>query len=319
MKDAEGVQFLQWCLPQLRLRWPGYRKVRRQVYKRISRRLQSLELQSISDYRTYLESHPEEWAILDSYCWIPISRFYRDTGVFQFLGQEILPRLAERVRADGEDVLRCWSVGCAAGEEPYSLVLLWKLVLESQFPNVRLVALATDVDAEAIARAQRACYPPGSLRDLPDSWRMRGFDQTPDGFFLKPEFRDPVAFKRQDIRETAPEETFHLILCRYVAFTYFDEALQERTLRTLVERMRKGGALVIGKGESLPEGEFGLIPWSEQEGVYRRVLRDCSKSLATSSTANRGNGRALPFSIGVTPFLFETTVPIRARRSQHTA
>lgn len=271
MKDAEGVQFLQWCLPQLQLRWPGYRKVRRQVYKRIQRRLQSLDLPSLTDYRIYLEVHPKEWAVLDSSCWIPISRFYRDKSVFQFLEQEVLPSLARQGLAQGESILRCWSVGCAAGEEPYSVVLLWKLVLETPFPNLRLVVLATDVDAEAIARAQRACYPPSSLRDLPDSWRMRGFDQTPDGSSLKPEFRDPVTFKTQDIRETAPEETFHMILCRYVAFTYFDEVLQERTLRTLVERLRKGGALVIGNRETLPKGEFGLIPWSEKEGVYRRA------------------------------------------------
>jgi hypothetical protein len=29
MKDTEGDQFLQWCLPRLQLCWPGYRKVRR--------------------------------------------------------------------------------------------------------------------------------------------------------------------------------------------------------------------------------------------------------------------------------------------------
>jgi hypothetical protein len=61
MRDVDGVQFLQWCLPKLRLIWPGYRKVRRQVYKRISARLQSLGLHSVADYRPYLEAHPEEW------------------------------------------------------------------------------------------------------------------------------------------------------------------------------------------------------------------------------------------------------------------
>jgi chemotaxis protein methyltransferase CheR len=80
-----------------------------------------------------------------------------------------------------------------------------------------------------------------------------------------------VTFVEQDIRQTAPEETFHLILCRYLPFTYFDAPLQSQTLRQIVERMRPGGAIVIGKGESLPEGEFGLIPWSEKEGVYRRA------------------------------------------------
>lgn len=292
MKDAEGVQFLQWCLPKLRLVWPGYRKVRRQVYKRLSRHLESLGLGSLAEYRTYLDAHPEEWGVLDTACWISITRFYRDKSVFQFLEHEVLPSLARQALAQGESILRCWSLGCASGEEPYSLSLLWKLKLQAQFPTVRLVILATDIDDRAITRAKQGCYPPSSLRDLPESWRAQAFDQTAEEFRIKPEYQNPVTFLVQDIRQAAPKETFHLILCRYLVFTYFDTTLQNSTLRQLVERMRTGSALVIGKGESLPEGEFGLIPWSEQEGVYRRVLRDCSKNLASSSTANRGNGRA---------------------------
>jgi chemotaxis protein methyltransferase CheR len=271
MKDVEGVQFLQWCLPRLQLRWPGYRKVRRQVYHRIQRRLESLDLPSLSDYQTYLETHPEEWALLESCCWIPISRFYRDKSVFCFLEQEVVPHLARQIYANGGGILRCWSLGCAAGEEPYSLSLLWKLRLQDHYPTVGLDILATDIDEQAIARAQRGCYPLSSLRDLPETWRTEGFDQTAEEFWIKPEFRESVTFVEQDIRKAAPEETFHLILCRYLAFTYFDLPLQSQTLRRIVERMRPGGAIVIGKGESLPEGEFGLIAWSEKEGVYRRT------------------------------------------------
>lgn len=271
MKDVDGVQFLRWCLPRLQLCWPGYRKVRRQVYKRIQRRLDSLGFPSLTDYQAYLEAHPEEWALLDSYCWIPISRFYRDKSVFLFLEQEVVPHLARQVYANGGGVLRCWSLGCAAGEEPYSLSLLWKLKLQDEFPTVRLDILATDIDEQAIARAQRGCYPLSSLRDLPETWRTEGFDQTAEGFWIKPEYRESVTVVEQDIRQAAPKETFHLILCRYLAFTYFDATLQSKTLRQLVERTQPGSALVIGKDETLPKGEFGFVPWSEREGVYRRA------------------------------------------------
>jgi chemotaxis protein methyltransferase CheR len=271
MKDVEGVQFLQWCLPRLQLRWPGYRKVRRQVYKRIAARLQLLGLRSLDDYRSYLEAHPEEWEALHSFLWISISRFYRDKAVFEFLEQEVLPSLARQALAEGESVLRCWSIGCAGGEEPYSLSLIWKLELLALFPTVRLVILATDVDDQAIARARRGCYPPSSLRDLLESWRAQGFDQAAEGSWIKTEFREPVTFLEQDIRHTMPRESFHLILCRYLVFTYFDGPLQGNRLHDLIERIHVGGALVIGKNERLPDGEFGLIPWSEKEGVYRRT------------------------------------------------
>ena len=47
------------------LGWPGFRRVRRQVYKRIARRLSELSLTRLSDYRHYLETHSNEWALLD--------------------------------------------------------------------------------------------------------------------------------------------------------------------------------------------------------------------------------------------------------------
>lgn len=229
-------------------------------------------LHSLDNYRSYLETHPDEWEFLDSSCWISISRFYRDKSVFQFLEQEVLPSLARQALAEGESVLRCWSIGFAGGEEPYSLSLIWKLELLALLPTVRLIILATDVDDQAIARARYGCYPPSSLKDLPESWRMQGFEHTAEGLSIKTEFREPVTFLGQDIRHTMPRESFHLLLCRYLVFTYFDGPLQGNRLHDLVERMRVGGALVIGRNERLPEGEFGLIPWSEKEGIYRRAL-----------------------------------------------
>ncbi|MGQ0666886.1 MAG: CheR family methyltransferase, partial [Nitrospiraceae bacterium] len=110
-----------------------------------------------------------------------------------------------------------------------------------------------------------------SLKDLPEGWRTQGFDHSAEGSCIKPEFREPVTFLVQDIRQAAPEETFHLILCRYLVFTYFDAPLQSKTLQQLVGRMLRGGALVVGQHETLPNGEFGLIPWSVQEGVYQRA------------------------------------------------
>jgi len=82
MEDQACVAFLHWCLPRLELRWPGYRKVRRLVGKRLNRRLAELGLADLSAYRTFLVSAPAEWARLDALCRLPISRFYRDRGAF---------------------------------------------------------------------------------------------------------------------------------------------------------------------------------------------------------------------------------------------
>ncbi|MEW6544731.1 MAG: protein-glutamate O-methyltransferase CheR [Nitrospirota bacterium] len=270
MKDAACVAFLQWALPRLHLRWPGFRKVRRQVCKRVARRLDDLGLPDVSAYPSYLETHPDEWPVLDELCWISISRFYRDRGVHTFLERAVLPELAQLAGASGERALRCWSAGCASGEEPYTLAILWRLALAPRFPDVTVQVLATDVDQRALDRAERGWYPASSLKELPASWLDQAFVRVAGGFSLRDELRKAVTFVRQDLRKEAPEGPFHLILCRNLAFTYFDLEVQRAVLDRILSRLAPGGALVIGSLESLPEVGEALEPWSARCGVFRK-------------------------------------------------
>ena len=96
MKDESCICFLQWALPRLHMRWPGFKKVRGQVCKRLGRRLEELQLADLKNYRMYLEDNPLEWHILDSLCRITISRFYRDKGIFDSLYSHVLPELIEK-------------------------------------------------------------------------------------------------------------------------------------------------------------------------------------------------------------------------------
>ena len=91
MKDPECVEFLQWSLPRLHMRWPGFRKVHKQVCKKLQQRMNYLNFDSILDYRYFIEQHPDELYELDKLCRITISRFYRDKMVFEFLEQQVFP------------------------------------------------------------------------------------------------------------------------------------------------------------------------------------------------------------------------------------
>lgn len=274
MTDSDCVQLLQWALPRLHLRWAGFRKVRRQVCRRLSQRMKELGLSHVREYQSYIESHPSEWAVLDGLCRISISRFYRDKGVFQFLEHAVLPSLAQRVLAGNEQAVRCWSIGCASGEEPYTVAVLWKLGVAPQFPHLDIRILATDVDPQMIERARRGCYAPSSLKELPKEWLEQAFLPSPDGWCVKEEYREPITFIQQDVRMTVPTDQFHLILCRNIVFTYFDDELQRETLSRILERLALGGALVIGNSEALPDRVPGLTPWSEKSGIYRRSEAD---------------------------------------------
>ncbi|MBI3050450.1 MAG: hypothetical protein HYY76_19320 [Acidobacteria bacterium] len=100
MKDTECVRLLQWALPRLGLRWPGFRRVRGQVCKRIDRRIHTLGISGPAGYVAYLGDHPEEWAVLDGLCTVSMSRFYRDRAVFDHLGDSVLPILAQAARTE---------------------------------------------------------------------------------------------------------------------------------------------------------------------------------------------------------------------------
>lgn len=72
------------------MRWAGFRRVRRQVCKRIRGRVADLGLTDLAGYRALLETDAAEWQRLDGLCRISISRFYRDREVWRYLEREIL-------------------------------------------------------------------------------------------------------------------------------------------------------------------------------------------------------------------------------------
>ena len=266
MKDPDGIEFLQWALPHLNMRWSGFRKVRKQVFKRIQRRMNELGLCSVAGYRAYLEQHADEWVALDGLCRISISRFYRDHALFNTLQKIVLPDLAVNFDESG---LRCWCAGCAGGEEPYSLAIMWDRELATRFPEHRLRILATDTDEVQIERGSQACYPPSALREVPADWREGAFTLDGGVYSLRPEHRTGVEFQLHDVRAVPPPGMFHLILCRNMAFTYFDKNMQSQVLERLLECLAIGGYLVIGTREELPDEGDDLVRVVPGRGVFR--------------------------------------------------
>jgi chemotaxis protein methyltransferase CheR len=267
VNDADCIHFLQWSLPRLGLRWAGFRRVRGQVCKRLRKRLAVVGLKELSDYRLLLETDTREWRQLDGLCRISISRFYRDQGVWRFLQRQLLPQLTELPSVRGETRLRIWSAGCASGEEPYTLALMF--ALDATANRCEPEILATDTDPHLLARARQACYPASSLRELPAKWRT-AFHRSGDEYRLNQEYRTAVKFLVQDIRQDFPGGSFDLVLCRNLAFTYFQAPLQAAIARRLAEVLVPGGLLLLGIHESLPEAVPGLT--QERPWLYRRVM-----------------------------------------------
>lgn len=273
MEDDVCVRFLQWLLPQLRMRYPGFRKVRKQVCKRIQRHIKQLNLSDAKAYQHYLETHPDEWFIVDKLCRVTISRFYRDKVVLEHISKDVLPVLAQAAITSGETIIRGWSAGCAAGEEAYSLILMWDRLVSHHFPKLDIQVIATDIDQIMLDHAVSARYTYSSIKALPKEWIDTAFSQQEDVFCLDSRLRNKVTFIEQDIRQSLPTDAFHIIFCRNLAFTYFENKLQIEVLENIRNCLVDGGALIIGGHESLPKGYSGFCQWSGQRAIFRKCSR----------------------------------------------
>jgi chemotaxis protein methyltransferase CheR len=267
VQERDCTAFLQWALPRLDRSWSGYRRVRRLVCKRLAQRLKALGLADLDAYRRRLAARPEEWRELDALCGIPVSRFYRDRGVYDALERRVLPVLMETAAA--RRAIEAWSAGCASGEEPYTLALIWAIRLQPRFPEAGLRIVATDSNAEVLARARAGCYARSSLKELPGDLRTQGFEEKDGSWCIRNRFR-VVEFRQQDLREAMPEGPFDLILCRNVVLTYYRPPLRDVIMTRVVDRLRPGGALVVGAHEAIPPGLSDLAAWPGTRMIYRK-------------------------------------------------
>jgi chemotaxis protein methyltransferase CheR len=256
MREADCICFLQWALPQLDLHWPGFRKVRHQVCKRVKRRIDALGLNGFAAYRQRLEDDPQEWRVLDQCCHITISRFFRDRTVFEGLRGSVLPAIAERARSQRRQA-RCWSAGCASGEEPYSLRILWNLAVKGD-PSLSIVA--TDVDEALLRRARDGCYGRTTLREIPPELTLQAFARDGSRFCVRPQYREGVEFLKQDLRSEAPPGRFDIVLCRNIAFTYFIPLLRQKVLAIIADSLIPNGFLVVGTHEQIDHPRFVAAP-----------------------------------------------------------
>lgn len=292
MHDADCTAFLQWALPQIDMHWPGFRKAHHQVYKRLKRRINEIGLNDFASYRKRLETDPREWQVLDQCCRITISRFLAtvecSTGCRP-------PYCRQSPNGLGRKGARHIAGSPAAhlAREPYSVRILWDVDVRGPACGVELSIVATDVDAALLNRARDGCYGRMNQREAPPELVRQAFEQSGSRFYVRQQYREGVTFLTQGLRSEAPQGMFDIILCRYVAFTYFGSAPRQKVLAIIAERLVPSGFLVVGTHEPIEAGRFVSVPgaanikYIDQEGLtdstdsfhrFRRTNGSCLRS-----------------------------------------
>jgi len=240
---------------------------RRGIKRRLERRMTDIGVSGFDQYLSRVKEDPEERNHLAEILTVTISRFFRDKDVFARMEASVIPSILQK----GREELRAWSIGCASGEEPYSLAILWKEKFQDRWPTIRFVILATDIDGGLLKRARQGRYKGSSLREVPEDLRGNAF-RLENGFFvLNQAIRQSVRFKQHDMLQEEPFPGMDVIFCRNMAFTYFSKERQMDVLKKICLSLEEGGYLCIGKTENLPLMYPTLfIPVYQKERIYRK-------------------------------------------------
>jgi chemotaxis methyl-accepting protein methylase len=242
---------------------------RRGVRRKIERRIIEIGLPNFDEYLLKVQKDPEEQSYLSKILTVTISRFFRDKKAFDLLEYSIIPTIIKNKK--GKDGFKFWSIGCASGEEPYSLLLLWKEKFENNFPSIHLSILATDINEKLLERAREGRYKKSSLKEVPVEV-LRRFFKIGNGFYIfEQSIREGVEFRRHDIIHEEPFLGMDIVFCRNLAFTYFSKESQMSVLKKIVSSLNEEGYLTIGKDESLPFTYPTLfVPIFPTERIYQK-------------------------------------------------
>ena len=259
-------EFLKEASPLFGLQWRLFR--RKGIKRKVERRIGGIGASNFQNYLQRVRTNPEEQKHLSRILTVTISRFLRDKTVFQTVGDSIIPALLKE--KDRED-LRVWSIGCASGEEPFSLLLFWKQKFEKVWPKILLSILATDIDQSLLERAKEGKYKRSSLREVPEEIQRGYFTNEKGIYALDGTLWKGIEFRRHDILHEEPFSEMDIIFCRNLAFTYFSKTAQIEVLKKIASSLKEKGYLVIGKDESLPLTYPTLfIPAFPMERIYQK-------------------------------------------------
>ncbi len=222
------------------------------VLRRLQRRLLATESDSLETYLSYVNNNPGEVHLLAREVLVSITEFFRDQDAFYSVGLWIR-ELIERKKNSKE--LRVWVVGCATGEEAYSLAILFaECYGEQVLCKNHLQVFATDIDNNALNIARRGTFKLSALQNMPAEYLSRYFILNGEDYEPIKELRDCVIFARQDIISDPPFLKVDLIVCRNV-LSSFNPHLQSKVLMTLHYALQSDGVLFLGSSDDVAQQE----------------------------------------------------------------
>lgn len=238
------------------------------LQRRIKSRMRRTKTEGYHDYLELLEGDEDEHRRLLDALSINVTGFFRNPEVWDGI-REVLRELDERNRS-----IRIWSAACADGREPYSLSML---ALDDQEVDADRVTIhGTDINERALRLAREGVYESNHTSDLDEQLQYLTHypsyvDRDADEFTVGETVRERVSFEKHDLIRDDVDARYELVVCRNL-FIYIDPEYKQPVMDNVLESLRPGGYLVIGKAETLPQeasGAFEVV--DSRKRIYERV------------------------------------------------
>jgi len=246
-------QFLQWgklLEERTGIQLAPQQKILLQT--QMSIRMRELGIEKYDEYFEHVTDGARglvEWQVLVDRLVVKETSFFRHRPSLEFVRQLLQNRISRKELSESFEV---WSVGCATGEEPYSLAMVANDCFELAAMRPYYGVTATDVSLPALATARKGIYTERRLALLTQDEHDRYFSPVDEYHFrIIDKLKQRICFAQGNILNLSvmPVSKMDIIFCQNV-LVYFRRWRRKEILNQLVKRLKPGGVLVIGLGEA---------------------------------------------------------------------
>ena len=235
--------------------------------RRLARRMAVRQVKDVAAYLEILRRDPGEIRSMYDDLLIKMTSFFRDEEIVDELKSVAFPAILKAKGAGAP--IRAWVVGCAAGEEVYSLAIALVEHLGDARGGHPILVFGSDLDDKAIGRARAGIYPDAAVQGFGEERLTRFFVRVEGGWRIGAAIRELCVFVRHDVARDPPFSRLDLLSCRNV-LTYFGQALQRQVLEMAHHALGQGGYLLLGRSERTSGLSRWFVPASKAGGLFRR-------------------------------------------------
>ncbi|PZX53136.1 two-component system CheB/CheR fusion protein [Algoriphagus ratkowskyi] len=256
------------------------------IIRRIAIRMTKNKVETLENFADFLEDNPSEISILAKEFLISVTKFFRDKAAFEVIENKVIPEIIDNKLQ--VDILKVWVVGCATGEEAYSLAIIILEQLTERQKNLEVKIFASDIDKSALLHASKGIYSDSIINDISKERLNKFFVKQGDHYKVSDTIRKMLIFADHDIVKQPPYGKIDLISCRNLLI-YINPILQKKILASLHFCLNLRGYLFLGPNESLGELKKSFLEVNKKWRIFKSIEKVSNFKDSTYSTPALAN------------------------------